>query len=116
MSVPFSYILRNVAARRLTTALTAGGMALVVYVFATVLMLAAGLEQTLVATGQNDNVVVPTWRARDVTREIDVIEEIARFRLEDVPFTLPARRAFGTDAGQARPRTSLRPCCLPVSD
>jgi ABC-type antimicrobial peptide transport system permease subunit len=56
--IPFSYILRNVAARRLTTALTAGGMALVVYVFATVLMLAAGLEQTLVATGQDDNVVV----------------------------------------------------------
>ena len=38
--------------------LTAGGMALVVYVFATVLMLAAGLEKTLVATGQDDNVVV----------------------------------------------------------
>jgi len=37
-------------------------------------------------------VVVPTWRARDVTREIDVVEEVARFRLEDVPFTLPARR------------------------
>jgi ABC-type antimicrobial peptide transport system permease subunit len=33
-------------------------MALVVYVFATVLMLAAGLEKTLVATGQDDNVVV----------------------------------------------------------
>jgi phenylalanyl-tRNA synthetase beta chain len=44
-----------------------------------------------------DRVVVPTWRARDVTREIDVVEEVARFRLEDVPFTLPARRAmFGT--------------------
>jgi len=43
------------------------------------------------------NVVVPTWRARDVTREIDVVEEIARFRLGEVPFTLPARRAmFGT--------------------
>jgi len=39
-----------------------------------------------------DAVVVPTWRARDVTREADVIEEIARFRLDDVPFTLPARR------------------------
>jgi len=37
-------------------------------------------------------VVAPTWRARDVLREIDVIEEVARFRLEDVPFTLPARR------------------------
>ncbi len=58
MTIPFSYIARNVAARKLTTALTAGGMALVVYVFATVLMLAAGLEQTLVATGKEDNVVV----------------------------------------------------------
>ncbi len=58
MRIPFSYIARNVVARKLTTALTAGGMALVVYVFATVLMLAAGLERTLVATGQDDNVVV----------------------------------------------------------
>ena len=58
MTIPFSYVIRNVAARRLTTALTAGGMALVVYVFATVLMLAAGLKATLVATGQDDNVVV----------------------------------------------------------
>jgi len=58
MAIPFTYIVRNLASRRLTTALTAGGMALVVYVFATVLMLAAGLEQTLVATGQDDNVVV----------------------------------------------------------
>jgi phenylalanyl-tRNA synthetase beta chain len=46
---------------------------------------------------QNGGVVVPTWRARDVRREIDVVEEIARFRLEDVPFTLPARREmYGT--------------------
>ncbi len=58
MAIPFSYVVRNVAARKLTTALTAGGMALVVYVFATVLMLAAGLEQTLVATGRDDNVIV----------------------------------------------------------
>src|SRR6185437_855807 len=58
MAVPFGYIARNLIARRLTTALTAGGMALVVYVFATVLMLAAGLRATLVSTGQPDNVVV----------------------------------------------------------
>ncbi len=46
---------------------------------------------------QGESVVVPTWRGRDVVREIDVVEEIARFRLEDVPFTLPARREmFGT--------------------
>jgi phenylalanyl-tRNA synthetase beta chain len=41
-----------------------------------------------------ETVLAPTWRARDVTREVDVIEEIARFRLGDVPFTLPARRAM----------------------
>ena len=58
MAIPLSYIARNLAARRLTTVLTAGGMALVVYVFATVLMLAAGLETTLVSTGEDDNVVV----------------------------------------------------------
>lgn len=46
---------------------------------------------------RDDRIVVPTWRARDVMREIDVVEEIARFRLADVPFTLPERRAmFGT--------------------
>ncbi|MHB8495228.1 MAG: ABC transporter permease [Casimicrobiaceae bacterium] len=58
MAIPLGYIARNLLARRLTTALTAGGMALVVYVFASVLMLAAGLRQTLVSTGQHDNVVV----------------------------------------------------------
>ena len=46
------------------------------------------------STSRRRDVVVPTWRARDVTREIDVVEEIARFRLEDVPFTLPPRRAM----------------------
>jgi ABC-type antimicrobial peptide transport system permease subunit len=58
VTIPFAYIVRNLFARKLTTVLTAGGMALVVYVFATVLMLSAGLRQTLVSTGQEDNVVV----------------------------------------------------------
>ena len=58
MTIPFTYIVRNLVARRLTTVLTAGGMALVVYVFATVLMLSAGLKATLVATGQDDNIIV----------------------------------------------------------
>jgi phenylalanyl-tRNA synthetase beta chain len=38
-------------------------------------------------------VTVPTWRARDVTREVDLIEEVVRIHgLEKVPFTLPRRR------------------------
>jgi len=56
--IPFAYSVRNLWTRRLTTVLTAGGMALVVFVFAAVLMLEAGLRQALVATGQYDNVVV----------------------------------------------------------
>lgn len=56
--VPFSYIARNLWVRRVTTLLTAGGMGLVVYVFATVLMMSEGIRATLVATGQPDNVMV----------------------------------------------------------
>ncbi len=58
MSIPISYSLRNLWTRRLTTVLTAGGMALVVFVFAAILMLAEGLRKTLVDTGSPDNVVV----------------------------------------------------------
>src|SRR5574341_1203403 len=56
--VPLSYIARNLWVRRVTTMLTALGMALVVYVFATVLMMSEGIKATLVATGQADNVMV----------------------------------------------------------
>jgi len=58
VAVPLSYSWRNLLTRRGTTALTAGGMALVVFVFAATLMLAEGLRQTLVGTGSPDNVVV----------------------------------------------------------
>ncbi len=57
MAIPLAYVLRNLWTRRLTTALTAGGLALVVFVFAAVLMLDAGLKQTLVTTGEYDNAV-----------------------------------------------------------
>lgn len=55
--VPLSYVWRNLATRRMTTVLTAGGMALVVFVFTSVLMLEAGLRATMVATGRPDNVL-----------------------------------------------------------
>src|SRR5207248_1026262 len=58
MRIPFSYIWRSLWARRLTTALTVGGVALIVFVFAGVLMLARGLEAALVETGSPDNVIV----------------------------------------------------------
>ena len=52
--------------------------------------------------------VAPTWRARDVTREVDVIEEVARERLDDVPFTLPQRREmFGALTAEQRLRRRI---------
>ncbi len=58
MKIPLNYIARNLWTRRLTTGLTAAGLALVVFVFATVLMLDEGLKKTLVTTGEYDNVVL----------------------------------------------------------
>jgi phenylalanyl-tRNA synthetase beta chain len=37
-------------------------------------------------------ITVPTWRARDVTREADLIEEVARPLLDRIPLTMPFRR------------------------
>ena len=58
MKIPVSYNLKNLWTRRLTTILTVGGMALVVFVFSAMLMLAEGLKKTLVETGTPDNVVL----------------------------------------------------------
>ena len=49
---PLAYVARNLWVRRVTTLLTAGGMALVVFVYATVLMMGEGHRATLVATGR----------------------------------------------------------------
>jgi putative ABC transport system permease protein len=87
MVLPLSYIARNLWVRRLTTLFTAGGMALVVFVFAAVLMLDAGLRATLVATGSADNVVfirkgaqteVQSGVTRDQAALIESLPQVAR--------------------------------------
>jgi phenylalanyl-tRNA synthetase beta chain len=49
------------------------------------------LERLGFEVGGDWAVRVPTWRAGDVTREIDLVEEVARFDLERVPATQPLR-------------------------
>ncbi len=87
MRIPLSYIFRNLWARKLTTILTAGGMALVVFVFAAVLMLDAGLRKTLVSTGSMDNAVIlrPASQTeiqsvvyRDQASLLETVPEVAR--------------------------------------
>lgn len=87
MKIPFSYIFRNLWTRKLTTLLTAGGMALVVFVFAAVLMLDAGLRRTLVSTGSIRNAIllrqssqteIQSAVSRDQASLIETLPEVAR--------------------------------------
>ena len=87
MAIPLSYSYRNLWVRKLTTLLTVLGIALVVFVFAAVLMLDNGLKQTLVSTGSDDNLVVLRKAAssdvlsildRESARLIQQFPEIAR--------------------------------------
>jgi len=72
MAIPYSYSFRNLWTRKWTSILTAGGMALVTFVFAAVLMLAQGLQQTLIDTGSPENVIVLRGGAQtEVSSAID---------------------------------------------
>ncbi len=87
MKIPIAYVFRNLWTRRLTTALTAGGMALVVFQFAAVLMLDAGLRKTLVSTGSNENAIllrasaqteIQSAVSRDQASLIETMPQVAR--------------------------------------
>ncbi len=58
MAIPLEYNLRNLFVRKTATLMTAGGIALVVAVLVLTLALAHGFQETLVATGSPDNVLV----------------------------------------------------------
>jgi putative ABC transport system permease protein len=84
--IPFSYSAKNLMTRKVTTIFTASGMALVVFVFTTILMMAHGLEKTLIDTGSYDNVVVirkgsgaevMSWVSRSQASIIESDQEVA---------------------------------------
>ncbi|KAB2880649.1 ABC transporter permease [bacterium] len=56
--VPFKYITSGFRSRRLTTAITIGGIALVVWVYTAVLMMSYGVEKTLSSNGSDRNAVI----------------------------------------------------------
>jgi len=90
MKIPLSYNLRNLWTRRLTMSLTVGGIALVVFVFAAVLMLAEGVKQTLVSTGSDDNVIIVRKSAQS-----ELVSAIGRESVSNIS-TFP-EVATGTD-------------------
>ncbi len=58
MAVPLAYSFNSLLARKVTTLLGAGGIALVVLIFMSVLMLGHGFEETLVSSGSPGNAIV----------------------------------------------------------
>jgi putative ABC transport system permease protein len=56
--IPIKYNVRSLAVRKATTLATAGGIALVVFVLASSLMLSAGIKKTLGSSGKPDNAIV----------------------------------------------------------
>lgn len=58
MAIPLKYNIRSLLVRRVSTAMTAGGIALVVAVFVIVMAMVAGLGSAISDTGSPDNVVV----------------------------------------------------------
>lgn len=86
MAIPLSYNYRNLLARKLTTLLTVLGVALVVFVLTAVLMMANGVQKTLVSTGSDNNIIVLRKSAtsdvlsavgRESARLIETFPEIA---------------------------------------
>jgi putative ABC transport system permease protein len=86
--IPLKYILRSSVSRRLTTVITILGVALVVFVFSAVLMMANGVQKTLRSTGSDDNLIVVRKAAlseimsiidREAAGVIVNLPEVARF-------------------------------------
>ncbi|MCW8805248.1 MAG: ABC transporter permease [Ignavibacteriaceae bacterium] len=83
MKVPFKYTIKNFTSRKLTTFITIFGVALVVFVFTAVLMMAYGIQKTLKATGQPDNVIVTRKAANGE------ISSLVGGETQDIVRTLP---------------------------
>jgi putative ABC transport system permease protein len=99
MNIPLYYSWRNVWARKVTTLLTALGMALVVFVFASVLMLSEGLRQTLVATGSPDNVmVIRQGSETEVQSNIDRAEAALIESLPEIPYAGTGQKQVSSEA------------------
>lgn len=87
--VPISYNLRNLKVRKTTSAAAAFGLALVVFVFASVLMLSNGIQKTLGRSASSDVAIV---LRKGATAEIEsVIEESSvNLVLNDTALPAPA--------------------------
>ncbi len=99
MRIPLLYTVSHFKARRLTTLITVCGIALVVFVFAAVLMMAFGVQKTLQATGSSSNVIV--FRKSSTGEISSVIDRDTRSLIETLPYV--ASTAAGTPINSGEP-------------
>lgn len=92
MQIPLKYILRSSVSRRLTTAITVAGIALVVFVFTAVLMMANGVQKTLRSTGSDDNLLIA--RKAAMSEIMSIMDREAAGIIVNLPQV--ARAADGT--------------------
>src|SRR6185436_11958943 len=72
MKIPLSYSWRSLWTRRLTTILTLAGISLVSFVAAAVFMMAHGVEEAMVGSGSDSNVIALRKSATsELTSQVD---------------------------------------------
>ncbi len=75
MAIPLKYNLRSLLVRRVSTAMTAGGIALVVAVFVIVMAMVTGIAAAITDTGSSDNLVVLRRGSTTETYSVMTLEQ-----------------------------------------
>ena len=101
--IPIKYNVRSLAVRKTTTIATALGIALVVFVLASALMLSAGIKRTLTVGGQPDVAVV---LRKGSDNELGSVIEVAAIN----SIMGASSRACPARASRSLPEAARRPC------
>src|SRR5215469_10769727 len=80
MAIPLKYNVRSLLVRRVSTAMTAGGIALVVAVFVIVMAMVAGIGATITDAGAPDNMVVVRRGATTETFSLMTLDQFNALR------------------------------------
>src|ERR1700730_19040657 len=102
MAIPLKYNIRSLLVRRISTAMTGGGIALVVAVFVIVMALVAGLNSAISDTGDPDNLIV---LRRGATTETYSAIQLAQF---DAMKFLPQIRRETSGEADASPELPVQ--------
>ena len=102
MAIPLKYNIRSLLVRRVSTAMTAGGIALVIAVFVIVMAIVGGIGTTITDSGAADNIVVVRRGATTETYSLITLDQFDALRF------LPAIRRDGAGNPLASPELPVQ--------